>query len=205
MTRSRTLNQRMRDERRDQIMSAALRLFATRGLAATKITDIVAETGISQGLLYHYFRSKEDLYVALVRKAFEGMDDATCALEKMPLSPHEKIAKAITELLRLLETNDDFARYFMLTAQAGYSAATPDEAVAICRRHRQGPYEAIARIMRAGQRDGSIRRHDADELAVVFWTMIKGLAMHRATMGRQFKAPDPRILTAVFLSEAGDR
>lgn len=205
MGRSDALNQRMREERREQILSAALRLFATRGLAATKITDIIAETGISQGLLYHYFPSKEALYVALVRKAFEGMDRAARALENMPLSPRDKIATAIAELLRLLETNGDFARYFMLTAQAAWSSATPDEAVALCRRHRRGPYESIARIMRAGQRDGSIRPHDPDELALVFWTTIKGLAMHRATVGRQFKAPDPRVLTTMFFTEADDR
>jgi hypothetical protein len=92
----------------------------------------------------------------------------------------------------------------MLTAQASLSTAIPDEAVSIIRKQRGLPYEVIARIMRAGQREGSIRKHDADDLAVAFWIMIKGLAMHRAAFGKRFKAPDPRILTNAFFVE-GDR
>ncbi len=47
--------------------------------------------------------------------------------------------------------------------------------------------------------NGSIRKHDAEDLAIVFWTMIKGLAIHRAAFGKEFKAPDPRVLTHFFM------
>ncbi len=202
MPRSEAQNRQMRDERRAQILSTALNLFAARGLAATKITDIAAAARMSQGLLYHYFGTKEEIYVELIRVAFSGMNEAVRALEQMPLSPRDKIEKAITELVRLLTGDADFAQYFMLTAQASLSTAIPDEAAAIIRARRQAPYQAMARIMRAGQRDGSIRAHDADELAVVFWVLIKGLAMQRAAFGRKFRAPVPRLLTNFFVKES---
>ena len=47
----------------------AAALFAERGLGATKITDIAEAAGISQGLLYHYYPSKEAIYVELIRAA----------------------------------------------------------------------------------------------------------------------------------------
>ncbi len=191
----------MRDERRAQILSTALNLFAARGLAATKITDIAASARMSQGLLYHYFGTKEEIYVELIRVAFSGMNEAVRALEKMPLSPRDKIAKAVTELVRLLTSDADFAQYFMLTAQASLQAAIPAEAASIIRAQRDAPYRAIARILRAGQRDGSIRRGDPDELALVFWATIKGLAVHRAAHGRAFRAPDARLLSHLFFEE----
>src|SRR5690349_13660292 len=98
----------MRDERREQILSSALKLFAAKGLAATKITDIAAESGISQGLIYHYFRSKEEIFIELIRGAFERMNAAARALERLPLAPREKINKAIVELLRSIEEHEDF-------------------------------------------------------------------------------------------------
>ena len=52
------------------------------------------------------------------------------------------------------------------------------------------PYDVVERIMRAGQQDGSIKQHDARELSLVFWTTIKGLALHKAVYGAAFKAPD---------------
>ncbi|MEZ4833367.1 MAG: helix-turn-helix domain-containing protein [Caldilineaceae bacterium] len=48
----------------------ALRLFATNGLAGTKVADIAAAAEMSHGLLYHYYRAKEDIYVELIRHAF---------------------------------------------------------------------------------------------------------------------------------------
>lgn len=201
MARSAELNRRMRDERREQILAAALELFVSRGLAATRASDIAAAAGISQGLVYHYFGSKDDIYVELIRTAFEGMNEAVRALEADAGSPREKIARALSELLRLLESREDFARYFMLTAQASQFEAVPARVGTIVRKNRATPYEVIARILAAGQRDGSIRQHDADELAVVFWVVIKGLAMQRAAFGKAFKAPGKRLLMSFFLSE----
>ena len=45
----------IKDERREQILSAALKVFATRGFAATKISDIVGKGGMSHGLVYHSY------------------------------------------------------------------------------------------------------------------------------------------------------
>jgi acetyl esterase/lipase len=67
------------------------------------------------------------------------------------------------------------------------------EAKAVIRKESGVPYEVMTRIMRAGQKDGSIKRHSARELALVFWTSITGLALHRVTHGVTFKAPDVRI------------
>ena len=67
MARNAEHNQKMRDERREKILYHALRLFAAKGLYATKITDIAAECRMSQGLLYHYFRSKEEIFTELIR------------------------------------------------------------------------------------------------------------------------------------------
>ncbi len=161
----------MRDERRKQILSSALKLFALKGLGATKITDIARESGISQGLLYHYFRSKEDIFVELIRHALEGMNAAARTLEQLPLAPTEKIGKAITELLRGMSENEDFARYFLLVAQANFSEAIPDEAKRVIQKESDVPYEVMTRIMRAGQEDGSIKKHGAGDQALIFWVL----------------------------------
>lgn len=201
MTRNAEHNQKMRDERREQILSHALRLFASRGLAATKISDIAAAARMSQGLLYHYFRAKEDIFTELIRTAFEKMNAATRALEALPQAPREKIRMALVQLSSDIEASEDFARMVLLIAHAGVSEATPAEARAVIRVESGIPYEVVARIMRAGQRDGSIKPDEADELALVFWTTIKGLALHKAVQGAAFKAPDARILMRMFFTE----
>ncbi len=56
------------DERRAQILSVARRLFSERPYAAVSTTDIAREAGVARGLLHHYFGSKRDLYLEVVRK-----------------------------------------------------------------------------------------------------------------------------------------
>src|ERR1700761_3157307 len=54
-----------RDARRKQILEAALRCFSRDGFHATTTADIVRESGVSQGTLYLYFATKDDIVVAL--------------------------------------------------------------------------------------------------------------------------------------------
>jgi TetR/AcrR family transcriptional regulator, transcriptional repressor for nem operon len=53
------------EQRRADLLAAAQELFITKGLAATTLEDITNGAGVSQGLFYHYFRSKDDIIFAL--------------------------------------------------------------------------------------------------------------------------------------------
>lgn len=57
-----------REERREELLDAATRLFAERGVAATAVSDIVRAVGVSQGTFYWYFESKEAVVDAVVER-----------------------------------------------------------------------------------------------------------------------------------------
>lgn len=202
MARNQVQNQKQKDERREQILTSALLLFSAKGLAATKVTDIAAAAGMSQGLMYHYFDSKEAIFIELIRSAFARLNDACYTLEAMALPPAQKIKLAIGGLLQGINDNADHARYHLLVAQATASDAIPAPARAIIQSENQIPYQVIARIMAAGQAEGTLRQHDPAELALIFWSTIKGLAIYRAVHGDGFKAPDPLLLMTLFLPES---
>ena len=56
------------DRRRAELLDVALRLFAEKGFASTTIADIAAASGTAHGLVYHYFRSKDELLVAVLER-----------------------------------------------------------------------------------------------------------------------------------------
>jgi AcrR family transcriptional regulator len=58
---------------RGALIAAARRLFADRGFAATATTDILAGAGVSRGALYHHFRNKEDLFLAVYEAVEEDL------------------------------------------------------------------------------------------------------------------------------------
>jgi TetR/AcrR family transcriptional regulator, transcriptional repressor of aconitase len=64
------------DARRQQIIDAARTRFATHGFARTSMADIVGESGLSTGAIYRYFKSKEELVIAVCDQASDAFPDA---------------------------------------------------------------------------------------------------------------------------------
>lgn len=63
-----TKRQRQAEQRRAQLIDAALDLFSERGFEATRVADIAQAAGVAQGLLYHYFPTKEALLAAIIER-----------------------------------------------------------------------------------------------------------------------------------------
>jgi AcrR family transcriptional regulator len=59
--------QRRKDDRPAEITAAALAAFAENGYAATRVDDVAKRAGVSKGLLYLYFKTKEELFKAVIR------------------------------------------------------------------------------------------------------------------------------------------
>ena len=72
MPRSEEANVQIKDDRQKQILASALKVFIHKGFAATKMSDIATEAGISYGLMYHYFQSKDEIYAELVKDAVDS-------------------------------------------------------------------------------------------------------------------------------------
>lgn len=53
------------EDKRRQLLDAAVRVFARKGFHATRVADIAEEAGVSHGLLYHYFKSKDQVLEAV--------------------------------------------------------------------------------------------------------------------------------------------
>lgn len=204
MPKSAEQNQRILDERREQIVASALGVFSLKGLAATKISDIAKSASISQGLLYHYFKSKEEIFTELIRSAFERMIFAATELSALPLPAHQKIKTAVTALLQDIETKEAFTQYVLLIAQAGISDAVPREVKEILLTKSHIPYEVMENIFADGKREGTVKDYDPGEMATLFWTTIKGLALHKATFGNKYNSPNPRMLLELFLMPRQD-
>lgn len=190
-------NEKIKDERREQILFNALKLFAKRGLAATKISDIAQSSGFSQGLVYHYFKSKEDVYTELVRRAVESSSQGVLALEKTPLEPLEKIKFIAKMSIESINKQDEAAYYFLLMTQASVYESNPEEAKQIIK-NSFAPFEAMVRIVKEGQAKGLVRKDKPEALATVFWSAINGLALNKIALGEEFIISDSEIIVRIF-------
>ncbi|KZF03561.1 MAG: TetR/AcrR family transcriptional regulator [Rhodococcus sp. (in: high G+C Gram-positive bacteria)] len=77
-----------REERRRQIIDAAMTCFSRSGFEGTSMAEIITESGLSAGAIYSYFTSKQDLIVQVTRDVLQSRADDLDGLEKQdPLPP----------------------------------------------------------------------------------------------------------------------
>lgn len=113
--------QKIREERRENLLSAALKLFAEKGLHDTKVSEIAAEAGVSQGTVYWYFDSKEELFEATFISQFDALVEPLYGIvADEGRSPADKLV-AIAEALI-----DVFARHPELLFVMVQSMATQE-------------------------------------------------------------------------------
>ncbi|ASS65183.1 MULTISPECIES: TetR/AcrR family transcriptional regulator [unclassified Paenibacillus] len=191
------LNQ-IRDERREQILAAALGVFARRGPALTKMSMIAAAAGISHGLLYHYFKSKDELFTELVRRAMEGASEGVGDMLDHPGTVTDKLRHflqdAMTEEARLS---------FLLIHQTRASEGVPEEARTII-----GDYsilwfvERLRPLFLEGQRTGEIAEDDAGLLISGLLTAMSGSMILHASDEQNIPLLNPDHLLRMVLAPA---
>ncbi|RED83252.1 MULTISPECIES: TetR/AcrR family transcriptional regulator [Cohnella] len=163
-------------ERKDQIKKAALKIFAEKGLVGTKMSMIAEEAGISQGLSYRYFASKDEIFALLVEEAIEESRKAIRDIAMFSGSPLEQI-KAFT--LQMLDENHKL--YFLLVQQALTLEAVPSKArEAIERYSPQETIEQIIPIFIRGQQEGVFSEGDAYKQLILYFSVINGLILQDA-------------------------
>ncbi len=175
MPRTEEANQRIREEQTRKIILAATKVFAHKGLAATKMADIAAEAGISYGLLYHYFTNKELIFKAAVERATNsGFRVLINRIQHLPLSPWERIHQLTTIMLDGILREPEG---YLLSQQALTSEAVPQEIrdLAIQSSH-QGIYE-FQKLIIEGQAAGQVIPGDPAELSALYFSCIGGIAL----------------------------
>ncbi len=103
---------RRKEDRPAEITRAALAAFAEKGYAATRVTDVARRAGVSKGLLYVYFRTKEELFKAVIKSVVSPRIDALQkAIDETELSAEEYLRGPFLDFARRLP--DSPARVLM--------------------------------------------------------------------------------------------
>jgi AcrR family transcriptional regulator len=139
------------EERRRQILDAAVRAFAQKGYYACRVSDIAEEAGVAYGLVYHYFDSKEAVLEAIFRDTWGMMLEAIRGVEATESSPREQLRKTAAIVLRTWRNDPDLVRVLVReVTRRGEQLQREVGEIALA-------FEALERIVRRGQESGAFR------------------------------------------------
>ncbi len=173
MPRTKEVNQQIRDGRKAQVLEVAAGVFARKGLSETRISDIAAAGNMSQGLVYRYFVSKEEIFAAVVERSMDGaVRLAQRALEQRG-TPWEKLSWIIEQILPDLR---DRPTYALVVLHALTNEAVPASVREIALHQSEVMSGAIRQLIVEGQAAGQVGEGDPDELTLLYLVLIQGLA-----------------------------
>ncbi|HMS72136.1 MAG TPA: TetR/AcrR family transcriptional regulator [Baekduia sp.] len=143
-------------ERRRQILDAAVRVFARQGFHGSRVSDIADEAGVAYGLLYHYFRSKDQLLSTVFSERWKLMLEAIEAADQRDASGREKLDDIAGFIVGSYHHDPDLMKVIIVevTRAANSFGRTHLDEI------RQA-FDGIAAIVAAAQAKGEFRA-DAD-------------------------------------------
>ena len=105
-----TPRRQQKEERREQILDAAVRIFSDKGFAGASMRDISREVGVTEGLLYHYFEGKDQLlYSCWKERSWRAsLEKILAESEGIPL--RDVLTAMIRDFVNTLRSNSDMVR-----------------------------------------------------------------------------------------------
>src|SRR5699024_1468788 len=147
---------KIREERMIQIEASALVTFAKNGYQRTKMSMIAQEAGVSEGLIYRYYESKEQLFIKIVEGLMEESSREIHLLNKIDGTPLEQI-KFLTE--KMLDEQSKIG--FMFIEQAKKEDEVPKRATELMMSYtNQNLIDYLVPIFKEGQEQGELIADD---------------------------------------------
>jgi AcrR family transcriptional regulator len=195
---------RRRKERRpEEITRAALAAFAEKGFAATRVTDVARRAGVSKGLLYLYFKTKEELFKAVVKSFVAPRIDALrTAIDETELSAEDYLRGPFLEFARQIPKSPARVLVRLMIAEG---PKYPDLTAWYWENVVAHGLAALRRLIERGVENGEFRRSALDEfphllvspvLLSVAWSLVFH-PQHKLDTDRLIEAHVDLVLDAI--------
>lgn len=199
MPRTKEQFEEMRTASREKIKTSATQLFAQRGFAATNVQEIADLSEISIGLLYKYYKTKDELFGELVGNALAGIENLVEYFSDFS-EPRKTFMNFINLIYQDMIKDDEFSNLLILMTQAAFANSaivTQDEITELDVK----VLTAMSNLIARGQECGDFCEGDTYAMATQFFATIQGLAIMKITMHGKFCMPSPSIMQTMLIKE----
>ena len=178
MPKSKEQFEQIRNERINMILESALYLFATKGYDAVNLDEVTKQSNCSHGLLYHYFKGKDDLYLATINEiVIPYMREITKDInfnQKAKFAIHD-ILEAILKKIKAVDDRNALIIYLFLNIhlQKNLFGKAKNE--------RMITFLKVLELVERGQKEGDITGGDPKDIAFCFVNLLKGIYLQYLT------------------------
>jgi TetR/AcrR family transcriptional regulator, fatty acid metabolism regulator protein len=151
-------------DKRRQILDAAIRVFARQGFHACRVSDIADEAGVAYGLVYHYFKSKDQVLNELFTERWSLLLAAIEEVDGQGIGAHEKFDAVARFIIDSYRHDPDLMKVIIVEVTRAANSFGRTHLAEIRR-----AYEMIAKIVADAQEEGTFRREVDPEFASMWF------------------------------------
>ncbi len=170
--------EREKEQRRDEIVRAATAVFFEKGLPNATMDEIAEAAELSKGTLYLYFKSKEDLYLAVTSDGFDilsGMFQQTIDASSSTLEALQKLGDTY---YAFFTQHRNYFRMFQYFQNPGLHKQVSIEMMDSCQSHNQRAWQTVVRLLEKGMEEGILRTDmTPSEMAVALWSSANAIML----------------------------
>jgi len=186
-------NREIRQARQEQILQAARQVFAAQGFHNTRMSDIAQATGVSQGTLYHYFRSKDELFLAVLNVWNEQIKNVVEQLPAAEVDVTDKFWMVNQLAVNFFETGEDLLP--VLVEYWAYLLHNAD-AAAHFRQFFLTMQQSFKEIIRQGVDAGEFKPVDVELASTLPLVILDGVTLLTAILGKDIMQPVEQVKLA---------
>lgn len=175
MTEKPSQREQVRQERRQQILEAALSVFSQKGFHAANVSDVAAEAGVSQGTIYWYFKSKDELLTAALLSLFGDIAQGALAAVEKRTTASGKLRALAESLVGLVDMAEGV---FTLFLEFWGSSPRRDEVARVWVDVLVEYKDIVVGIIDEGVRNGEFKPVDSEGLVWAIMAAYDGLAAY---------------------------
>jgi TetR/AcrR family fatty acid metabolism transcriptional regulator len=158
-------------DKRRQILDAAIHVFARQGFHSTRVSDIADEAGVAYGLVYHYFRSKDEVLNELFSERWSLLLAAIEETDRNGATPRAKLQAVAAFIIDSYRHNPELMKVIIVEVTRAANSFGHTHLPEIRR-----AYDSIAKIVADGQAEGAFRRDiDSTFASMSFYGAIEQL------------------------------
>lgn len=201
MPRSTEQFEQMRREREQAILNAGLYLFATKGYELTTADAITKMANCSHGLLYHYYKAKEDLYLAVIEKRVRPLVYSIIADVNFDQKAKFVFIDIASKFLKALKSeNDEYAWSIALLLDIHLQGVINPKVRHVEKNKKL--YDQVFELIEKGKAEGDFNESNSRELVVSLLALFKGLSYNRIRVGyAKFICPKTDVLLNMVLKK----
>ena len=172
-------------DRREQLLAHAIELFSQRGFSGTRTKDIAAACGVSEGILFRHFSTKEDLYNAILESHADEAGSREWMLEMKQWAAQRDDARLIhglvTHIIHSFREDAAFHRLMLYAWLEGHSLAD------MMQQQIGNPtFDFLRKYIALRQREGAFRAGDPGTLVLALFSPALQYGMSKYVFGASY-------------------